>query len=197
MSLRVFSYLFLPLFLALSCPAQAQLYKWVGPDGKINYGDSPPKSASRVEERTTSSTINAPTLPYELAQAVKNMPVTFYSADKCPACVDGKKFLKSNGIPFTEKIVSSNIDIDKLSQLSGGAQVPVLKIGKQVLSGFNSMDWRTRLTQAGYPENSQLPANYSFSAPQPLTETPPPTQPANPASGQQEPPARDTNGFRF
>ncbi len=194
MTLRVFFFLSLP-FLAFSFSAQAQLYKWVGADGKVNYGDTPPKSASHLEARPISSTNEAVMLPYELAQAVKNMPVTFYGADKCVPCVDGKNFLKSNGIPFSEKTVSSSNDLDKLKQISGSTQVPVLIIGRQSLSGFNSSTWRTSLTQAGYPETNRLPASYHFSSPQPLTETTPATRQTK--TTQQEKPARDPNGFQF
>ncbi|MBS0308032.1 MAG: DUF4124 domain-containing protein, partial [Proteobacteria bacterium] len=67
--------------------AQAQMYKWVGPDGKVNYTDTPPpKSAQKVEQKNLdgSSGVDTANLPYELAQAVKNSPVTLYSTPKCP-----------------------------------------------------------------------------------------------------------------
>lgn len=193
------------LSLFFSCVVNAELYKWVGPDGKINYSDRPPpKSVDNVQTRSMSAADRNAVLPYELAQALKNMPVTLYSADKCAACLEGRNFLKQHGIPFTEKTVSTE-DNDKLIQISGSAQIPVLFIGKDKLLGFSSIAWRSNLTQAGYPEANLLPANYQFAAPQPLTPVvmaPKSIEANNEEKNSVKPgrsvlPAHDPNGFRF
>lgn len=194
------SFLLIVLF---SCAAQAELYKWVGPDGKVNYSDRPPPTAAtNVETKSpTSGLTRSVELPYELAQAVKNMPVTLYSGDQCAPCSEGRNFLKKQGIPFVEKTVNSREDIDKLTQISGGSQIPVLFIGRTKLSGFSSNDWRSSLSQAGYPASNQLPASYHFSEPQPLVPTaltPKPVEvQSRPQTSQPTAPARDPNGFRF
>lgn len=193
------------LILFFSCVAQAELYKWVGADGKVNYSDiPPPQSVAKVETKTISGTDRSVALPYELAQAVKNMPVTLYSTDKCVPCSEGRNFLKKNGIPFTEKTVSTNEDNDKLMQISGSTQIPILIVGKNKLVGFSSSDWRTNLTQAGYPETNLLPTNYSFSVPQPLApvaNTPrfveAQVDAKNSIKSKSGVPERDPNGFRF
>ena len=196
------SRLLFPLILFLMCvTAQAQVYKWVDADGKVTYSDvPPPKSAVKVETKSFSSSDQSNVaLPFELAQAVKNMPVTFYSSGKCSPCDDARNFLKQNGIPFAEKTITSNADVEKLNKISGGTQLPVLMVGKTKMTGFNFTDWRSSLTQAGYPESNTLPADYQFPAPQPAapivaaptntntTQTPTPS----------EQPARDPNGFQF
>lgn len=143
--------------------AQAQLYKWVGPDGKINYTDTPPPaSAKQVEKKATvNSGPNYVGLPYELMEAAKNNPVTFYSGNNCSPCDAGRKLLTTRGIPFTEKTVSSNEDIDLLKQVGGEAQLPLLTVGRNKHNGFQASTWNATLTAAGYPETSKLPANYS------------------------------------
>jgi glutaredoxin len=190
------------LCLLLSAAAQADLYKWVGPDGKVTYSDMPPpKSATNVETKSMSGLTKSSELPYELAQAVKNMPVTLYSGDKCAPCLDGRNFLKKQGIPFTEKTVTSREDIDKLTQISGSTQIPILFIGRNKLAGFSSGEWRTNLTQAGYPESNQLPANYHFAEPQPLAPVGLSSKSIEIHESKPQPapsvPARDPNGFHF
>ncbi len=191
--------LLLFIFLTLSFSCQAQLYKWVGPDGRINYTDTPPpKSVTSVETKNYALSEGSVTLPFALAQAVKNMPVTLYTSVQCGVCAEARNFLKQNGIPFSEKTISNNEDIAKLRQVSGNAQVPFLLIGKTKLTGYSATEWRTNLSQAGYPESSQLPADYQFSLPQPAA--PAPVHANSEISDQPKPPEappRDPDGFQF
>jgi len=183
----------------MSVSAQAQVYKWVDADGKVTYSDvPPPKTAVKVETRSFSSSDESNVaLPFELSQAVKSMPVTLYSASNCQICDDGRNFLKQNGIPFSERTVTTNGDFEKLNNISGGVQLPVLLIGKTKLVGYGFTQWRTSLTQAGYPESNILPADYQYPAPQPAA----PVVATQKNAGQPAPantePVRDPNGFQF
>jgi glutaredoxin len=158
--------------------AHAQMYKWVGPDGKVTYSDvPPPKTAAQVEQKNISAAagINTAGLPYELAQAVNNHPVTLYSGDKCAPCDDGRAYLKQRGIPFSEKTVTTNDDIARLKQLTGESSLPVLTIGRNKQSGFEAGTWGSALTAAGYPQTSQLPKSWrqpaaEAAAPKPKSE---------------------------
>lgn len=191
------------LFLLISSATHAQMYKWVGADGQKNYSDiPPPKTAIHTETKAISVAEKSVTLPYVLEQASKNMPVTLYSADKVAQSADARTFLIKNGIPFSEKTVATNEDIDKLRQISGAAQVPVLFIGRSKLTGFNASEWRTTLTEAGYPESNVLPADYHFSAPQPLVPVhvePKQMEAENEANHRVKPQplTRDSNTFHF
>ena len=154
----------LPLLLLVgTATAHAELYKWVGPDGKVSYSDTaPPSSVKQVEKKSIGSGgANTADLPYELTLAVKNNPVTLYTTAKCPACEEGRKLLGNRGIPFSEKTVATNEDIAHLRQLSGEAQLPVLTIGRNKERGFETGAWNAALTAAGYPASSQLPKNYN------------------------------------
>lgn len=197
------------LFLCASFSVQAQMYKWVEPGGKVTYSDKPPPpSVNNIETQTISTSTGNPTLPYELAQAVKKMPVTLYSSENIGQSNEARDFLKKNGIPFSEKTISTNDDIDKLREITGSAQVPVLYIGQTKLAGFNPYEWRSTLSQAGYPQSNVLPSNYRFAPPQPLvqktvapqpvkevvnTQLTPPSQPAPVKSDTQN----NSNGFQF
>ncbi|MGZ3254374.1 MAG: glutaredoxin family protein [Burkholderiaceae bacterium] len=142
--------------------AQAQMYKWVGPDGKITYSDTPPpRSAKQVETKSfAAGGPNTAGLPYEVAEAVKNSPVKLYTTTKCVPCDQGRTLLSTRGIPFTEKAVSTNEDIEQVRQISGDAQLPVLTIGRNKQKGFEAGAWNSALTYAGYPESNQLPKTY-------------------------------------
>jgi len=150
------------IFLFLCVGAHAQLYKWVGPDGKVSYSDTPPPpSAKRLETKSLSSgETDTSGFPYELTTAVKNHPVTLYTTSNCIPCEDGRKLLNERGIPFSEKTVITNNDIAALKKISGDGQLPLLAVGRSTERGFEATMWNTALTAAGYPETSKLPKNY-------------------------------------
>lgn len=155
------------LFVAAS--AHAQLYKWVAPDGTVSYSDTPPPaSVSKVERKSYGGGGSSLTdLPYELAAAAKGNPVTLYTMANCAACDAGRKLLNERGIPFSEKTVTNNDDIERLRQLSGNTQLPVLAVGLNKQTGFESDRWGNALTAAGYPTSNKLPKSYSNPAPEP------------------------------
>ncbi len=149
------------LFFAAS--AHAELYKWVGADGKISYSDTPPPAAAKqVETKALAGGggVDTSNLPYELAQAVKVSPVTLYTTTDCSPCADGRSLLNARGIPFSEKTVTSNDDIEQLKRVGGKGQLPVLTVGRNKLLAFEAGAWNSALTTAGYPTSSKLPKSY-------------------------------------
>lgn len=151
------------LLLLCAAGAHAQLYKWVGPDGKVNYTDTPPPaSAARVEQKSIAGGGGSRygDLPYELSEAVKANPVTLFSTANCTACDEGRRLLNERGIPFREKTVTSNEDIAQLKQAGGSSQLPFLTVGRSNQTGFQAESWGAALTAAGYPETSKLPKSY-------------------------------------
>lgn len=154
--------MFIALF-AASAAASAQMYKWVGPDGKVTYSDAPPPaSAKTVETKPVNGAGSGhANFPFELAEAAKNHPVTLYTGEKCAPCDTGRSLLKARGIPFAEKTVSSNADIERLRQ-AGGDALPLLVIGRTTQKGFEQSAWNAALTAAGYPASSKLPKTYRY-----------------------------------
>jgi glutaredoxin len=188
--------------------AHAQLYKSVGPDGRVTYSDTPPAAAKQVETRPLpSGAASAATLPYELAQVAKAQPVTLYTGDKCAPCDAARSLLAARGVPFTEKTVSSNDDIAVLRSAGGDAQLPFLTIGRSKEKGFEEGAWNTALSAAGYPKTSLLPANWRNAAPQSAAPRSAPKAaieaaekaPASPVAASEAPPAtgKAPPGFRF
>jgi glutaredoxin len=142
--------------------AQAQLYKWVGPDGKVTYSDTPPpKSATRVETKALGAdSVSTAGLPYELAEAVKNYPVTLYTTADCAPCNEGRNLLTQRGIPFAEKTVASREDSERYKKINSEGKFPFLTVGRGGERGFESSAWNQTLTAAGYPQSSRLPQGY-------------------------------------
>ncbi|WP_338844689.1 glutaredoxin family protein [Massilia sp. W12] len=157
----------LPLAILLcAVPAAAQMYKWVGPDGKVHYSDTPPPkdAAKSVERKTVSGGNPEANLPYELAQVVRNQPVTLYSASDCAPCEAARSQLKQRGVPFVEKTINTAEDQQKFRSIAPTLELPLIMVGRTRLKGFESGQLNESLSAAGYPEKSILPRNYQFRA---------------------------------
>ncbi|MDR0479202.1 MAG: glutaredoxin family protein [Burkholderiaceae bacterium] len=159
--------------LLAAAPAWAQLYRSVGPDGRVTYSDTPPSAASARNGENSGSNRNSggyatAALPYALTQVAQKYPVTLYASQGCAPCDSGRNLLIERGIPFTEKTIDSNDDITALKKIAGSANLPLLTIGSQQISGFQDSNWSGYLTAAGYPPTSQLPGRYHRSPPAPL-----------------------------
>jgi glutaredoxin len=176
-------------FLLCATAAHAQLYKWVGPDGKVVYSDTPPPSSvKKVESKTGVGGGDGTPLPFEVATAARNNPVTLYSAPGCGPCDLGRKLLNTRGVPFTEKTVVTNEDIAKMRAL-GASQLPYLTVGRNKLDNFHAAVWGDALTAAGYPEANKLPPGYRNPAPQSLAPSAATPAVAQNANGGAEAPA--------
>jgi hypothetical protein len=162
----------------VACAAGAQqVYRIVGPDGKVTFADKPP--ADPAVKAAPAPVVALPggaaaaggnsALPFELRQVASRFPVTLYTGPSCAPCVSGRNFLSTRGIPFSEKTVSSAEDIEALNRLSGGsAALPLVTVGVQQLKGFSEPEWSQFLDAAGYPRSSQLPNGYRQPAATPL-----------------------------
>lgn len=184
--------------LALALLGQASVaqpvYKIVGPDGKITFSDKPPVSADNGKVTAPGSAASGGTaggseLPYELRQAASKYPVTLYTTTSCGPCDAGRSLLKSRGIPFTERTVTTAEDQAALERLAGDSSLPLTSIGGQKLRGFSDVEWTQYLDAAGYPGTSILPKNYRFATPTPLVAVQKPAEAPKEAPKPVPPPA--------
>lgn len=147
-----------------------QVFRNVGPDGRVTFSDKPPADAAAASPRpgapAGASAIGA--LPFELREVARKYPVTLFSAPNCGPCGAGRAFLSSRGIPFAEKTVSTGEDVEALQRLAGEASLPLLTIGAQQIKGYSDGEWGQFLDAAGYPKSSVLPASYRNAAAVPL-----------------------------
>jgi glutaredoxin len=190
-----------------------QIYRFVGADGRITFSDK--ATLDPTAKATLASAVALPagssleSLPFELRQVSSRYPVVFYTGAGCGPCSAGRAFLSSRGVPYSEKTVTTNEDIDALKRLTNSAaSLPLLTIGSQQLLGFSEVEWAQFLDAAGYPKTSQLPASYTPSPASPLVAIQAPVRapqaaPAETARAAQpdsiplQAPAENPNGIQF
>jgi glutaredoxin len=190
--------LFATVALLFAAAAAAQAYRWVDKDGKVHYSQTAPQptDATKVQKRSVGgSMIETSQLPYATQQAAKNFPVTLYTSENCvEPCKDARTLLSQRGIPFREVAVSDENTRAELKKVSGGDEIPVLTIGKQVTKGYSADAWHAALDNAGYLRTA---APLAAKAQKPVapaaasTDTPQQAAPQQAPSGRYAPPAPD------
>lgn len=182
------------LFLAAS--AACAQYKYIGPDGRVVYSDTPPPPAAKIVQKPAAggnvAASTSSSLPYALQQPVKNFPVTIYTTSDCEACTQARNHLTKRGVPFSEKTVRTQEDLKAFKDATGASQVPVMLIGSGKQIGYEEGAWNIALNSAGYPPNNVLPPNYrnspatAASPEKPVAQVvvPPAAQPDAPAAPQ-------------
>ncbi len=157
-----------------------ELYRWVDAQGKVHYGDAPPPDAAQVETRKFSDAVASDDyLSYETRRAQQNFPVTLYVAGNCGEyCNQARSLLNKRGIPFNEKKLQTQEEIDAFKAVSGSDITPTLAVGKIFLKGFLAEQWQGELDAAGYPKTA--PYQMPRASPAPAPEQQPATQEAVP-----------------
>lgn len=147
-----------------------QVYKSVDKQGRVTYSEVPPSASSgdKIVGDGAGGSGNA-SLPYSLQQVVTRYPVTLYTNADCAPCINGRILLTQRGVPFTERSIASNEDIDAFKRLNSDNTLPMLTIATQQIKGYEEGEWTKYLDAAGYPKTSTLPRNYNNPAATPLT----------------------------
>jgi glutaredoxin len=195
--------------------AMAQpIYRQVDKNGKVTFSDRAPSASTEPAPAgqpgsAPPSTANTSGLPYELRLVSQRYPVTLYSGDECSPCGAARTLLTTRGIPFEERTVKSNADVEALQRLSNQNALPLLTIGSQQLKGFSDVEWSQYLDAAGYPKSNSLPAGYRNGPARPLVaqqatpapraaEAPAPAaQPVAPPPASSEPTPSNPAGIKF
>lgn len=159
------------LLICCALPAAAQ-YKWIGPDGRVNYGDRPPDSeAKRVN--TGARPIPAPgddgQLPYTLRMVARKYPVSVYTSADCRPCDQAKQHLARRGVPYVELTIRTPRDLEAFKRAGfTDGQIPAIAVGGEKVNGFSASGLDATLDLAGYPGTSQLPRDYRNPPAQPV-----------------------------
>lgn len=195
--------------------AMAQpIYRQVDKNGKVTFSDRAPSASTEPAPAgqpgsAPPSTANTAGLPYELRLVSQRYPVTLYSGDECGPCGAARTLLTTRGVPFEERTVKSNADVEALQRLSNQNALPLLTIGSQQLKGFSDVEWSQYLDAAGYPKSNSLPAGYRNGPVRPLVaqqatpapraaEAPAPAaQPVAPPPASSEPTPSNPAGIKF
>ncbi|WP_295850731.1 glutaredoxin family protein [uncultured Xylophilus sp.] len=158
------------LLAGVASGAAAQVYRIIGPDGRVTFSDRPPAAAAAVPALAEPMAAGAagPSLPFELRSISQRYPVVLYTSSDCGPCASARQLLRSRGVPFTEKTIATAEDSEALKRISGDSALPFATVGGQHLQGFSDAEWTQYLDAAGYPKQSQLPPAYQFPAATPL-----------------------------
>jgi len=164
--------------------ALAQQYRWVDDQGRPHYSDTPPAKAKTVTkaEAKAPRTPEGPPPPYEVQRAMKDFPVTLYTAPICKQpCELARAALNGRGVPFTEVQVWNAETLEQLKSRTGSGNVPTLVVGRSVMNGFDQASYDDLLNSAGYPRPGAVPARAQRApAPPEGYEPPPGAEPRKP-----------------
>ena len=174
--------------------AQAQTYRWVDEQGRVLYSDLPPPPGARnVEKRSLGGSIVETSIPpFELQRAMKTSPVTLFSSPTCKeACAQARAALNARGVPFREVQVWNEETNEELKRVSGGNEVPLLLVGREMQKGFQQTAYDTMLDLAGYPKSGSLAARKQSAPSAPEGYLAPAEREAPKAEAEPKPPAEE------
>ncbi|MDR0996398.1 MAG: glutaredoxin family protein [Zoogloeaceae bacterium] len=136
-----------------SAPSLAQnAWRWFDPaDQTWKITDTPPPGRAQKVEKSAARVVPND-LPYATQMAARNFPITLYTQPVCDGCEQGRALLQKRGLPFTEKEVKSQAELEEVKKLSGKTSLPFLTVGPQKFSGYEEKRWNDLLDIAGYPK---------------------------------------------
>ena len=147
--------------------AAQQMYRWTDENGRTHITDTPPppgaKNVRKVKPAANTEAKDKPAkpeaqMPFVLARAMKEYPVTLYSSPNCTEpCKAARDLLNKRGVPFKEVQIWEEEGNAELKKLSGNTQVPTLKVGSSVQAGYDPTSYSALLDTAGYPREGVLP----------------------------------------
>jgi len=165
--------------------AAQQMYRWVDENGRTHITDTPPPASAKGVRKVKPAADSAEGLPYILQQAVSQFPVTLYTSPECAdPCRTAREHLAKRGVPFTETQIREGAE--ELKRLANATEVPALKVGGQVVSGYERAAYDGMLDSAGYPRTAVVPAR----KPEAASKTDPVKPEASAPSGPYAPGAR-------
>ena len=124
--------------LTLPVCASAGVYKWVDENGKVHFGDVPPADAVKQEVKGTISTYSAGPAPDFPKAAAATPSVIMYSTSWCGYCTKARNHFQANNIKFREYDIEKSNRANREYLKLGGKGVPLIRVGKQLLSGFSA-----------------------------------------------------------
>jgi glutaredoxin len=144
------------LALALNVPAEAAVtvIECVDASGNSSFTDKCPPGTTKKSEKKMLGVgkKDEPSLD-EIAAA---NPITLYSVPDCDACDLVRNLLSTRNLPFTEKDVQDNAEMqEELKAVTGGLTVPATKIGANISTGYSRSAIDNLLQQAGYPDTAE------------------------------------------
>ncbi len=145
--------LLLAVLLGLLCmPTQAQVYKIVGPDGKVSYTDKPPEKGQKAQTLNLAAQPATP-VPAELLKLQEAMLKSadkraeenrnpsfdaFFTATWCGYCKQAKAYMAARNIQVPEFDIDTASGRQAFVNAGGGRGVPLLLWKGQRVQGFSA-----------------------------------------------------------
>jgi glutaredoxin len=130
--------------LLIALPAEAQVYKWTDPSGKVHYGDSPPDDAKKEELKIRIPSYDGPVQVRDWSAVLGTKPgaassgqVTMYSTSWCGHCRNARNYFAAKRIGYREIDVEKSAEGAREFKRLGGRGVPLILVGAKAMSGFN------------------------------------------------------------
>jgi glutaredoxin len=173
------------LLAVIASAASAQLYRWTDENGRVHITDTlPPASAHNAQRINPPGNVaeSASQPPFELAEAMREFPVTLYTSPDCvEPCAQAREALNKRGVPFKEVQVADEGTMAELKSVAGAAEVPALVVGRSVHRGFEQGSYDALLDSARYPKASLSRPRVEVEPAKPKAE-PKPTGPYAPGA---------------
>jgi glutaredoxin len=132
------------VFLVISAPGYAQLYKWVDDDGNVHYGDSPPEDArleKLVGEVSSYTSVRIQEYDFNTNKTTQGNDlkhVVMFMTSWCEYCRKAASHFRRNGIPFTEYDIEKSAYAAREYRKLDGRGVPVILVGNRRMDGFRA-----------------------------------------------------------
>lgn len=142
----VFLLMLLPLVLILPGKAFAEIYRWTDAQGRVHFGDEPPKQQGAQAEIVTLKNPTVYDAPSWVEREVlsptdevagKPKKVVMYSTEWCGVCKKAERYFRQKGIPFRKRDIDKSSSARKQYDRLGGRGVPLILVGKKRLDGFS------------------------------------------------------------
>lgn len=116
-------------------PAEAEIYRWTAPNGRIHFGDHKPagEGVGLVEPFQGRGAVS-----FITAGKANPRKVRLFTASDCATCKDAKDYLKKTGTPFEELDVGKSPGAKSEFDRVGGKTLPVILMDRQRLDGFEA-----------------------------------------------------------
>lgn len=114
------------------------VYECEDSEGNRSFYDRCPPGTTPVEEKNLRG-----------ERQPEQPEVTLYSVPECGACTKVRNFLQARNIPFEDKNVKDNAELQKeLNEKADGLKVPTVVINQAVITGFDESAIKQALENA-------------------------------------------------
>jgi glutaredoxin len=144
------SFAFMFFVLGFGPAGHAEVYKLIGPDGKVTYTDSHSEGGNSTKvEVVKIDSYAGPAEVSSVGDLAASRKVTIFTTEWCGVCRKAKSYMAGHGIAYDElDIEKSQFARTEFDQL-GGRAVPVILIGKEKMTGFSPAKFEAMLIDAG------------------------------------------------